>query len=176
MIVTHVHCSKENKGCEVDTYLQDLISFGSPLKTLFCCLILVLLLLHIYVDYWFGVQTSLGTSHSWHSEPQLGFIRKIAFSLPLPLIPLQKNNTEIKIKKNVTQNLRNYSIDLVLKFYHRENTLSIRQNLARGKRKIDNISVSTVKYLNKTVYLDKSHSNVISISTHFSCKFTQVNS
>ena len=72
--------------------------------------------------------------------------------------------------------VRNYSIDLVLKFYHRENTLSITQNLARGKRKIDNISVSTVKYLNKTVYLDKSHSNVISISTHFSCKFTQVNS
>ena len=99
----YVHCSKENKGCEVDTYLQDLISFGSPLKTLFCCLILVLLL-HIYVDYWFGEQTSLGTSHSWHSEPQLGFIRKIAFSLPLPLIPLQKNNTEIKIKKNVTPN------------------------------------------------------------------------
>ena len=63
--------------------------------------------------------------------------------------------------------VRNYSIDLVLKFYHRENTLSITQNLARDKRKIDNISVSTVKYLNKTVYLDKSHSNVISISTHF---------
>ena len=68
--------------------------------------------------------------------------------------------------------VRNHSIDLVLKFYHREN----KTNLARGKRKIDNISVSTVKYLNKTVYLDKSNSNVISISTHFSCKFTQVNS
>ena len=79
----------------MDTYLQDLISFGSPLKTLCCCLILAAPTSAIPtyttdVDYWFGVQTSLGTSHSWHSEPQLGFIRKIAFSLPLPLIPLQK--------------------------------------------------------------------------------------